>query len=216
MDIDSLLTAQEVYLLRRSDNTIENTFCDTTGFLRSEILKPKEIPFLSLNILGGKFKPEHACFRILNKGIQKWVNDENIFFYEYEGDYEKLEKYCLIYINANVIHRKSFPYNPTVNTELKLEVEKFFNKFQTPIPSIINKSYNLEGQTKIVHDPTKLNYWHIEYNLCDFKDDPLKNKSSKYFEKFCSEILSNVLCINSYSTIDNIIDIPEIFYMKQQ
>lgn len=45
MDIDSLLTAQEVYLLRRSDNTIENTFCDTTGFLRSEILKPKKYLF---------------------------------------------------------------------------------------------------------------------------------------------------------------------------
>lgn len=213
IDLDSLLQKQDVYLLRRSDSNNENTF-NELGFLRTELLKPKDIPFLSLNLLGGFYKPEYAHFRISKRGSARWENNEPIFFFEYSNEFEIIEEFCIIYIYANNIHNKSFPYLQPTSSEVNKEVEKFRNAFPNKSPNIIGKDYSFEGLTKIIHDPTKLNYWHVEYNLFDFKGDTIKSKSSTYIQKICQTVLTDILCINATNSIGNVTNIPNYYFIK--
>jgi len=212
IDIHALLESQTVYVIRRSDAACADTFNDM-GKIREDALQPKEIPFMSLNLLGGYFKPEHTCFKIIGNGSKKWINNEYVFISEHIDDYEVLKNYCIVYFDANLMHNQSIPYSqPTKSKELNLEIEKFFAHISKPI--IKDGEHQLEGFAKVVHDPTKLNYWHLEYNLCNFKGDPIKYTGSKSIEKYCKKVINDILCANSFDKLDPIPPIPKQHYLR--
>lgn len=211
MNISALIENQSVFILRRSDNSFSDTF-NELGLLREKALIPKEIPFLSLNLLGGKFKPAYACFRIINDGQKKWINNEPIFICEYLKDFKKLNTTCNIYLNANGIDNQSIPYEMTKNKPLEKEINKFFNYI--PKPHIKDGKFELMGKTEIHHDPTKLNYWHVEYNLIDYKGETLKYNGSEYIKGFCKKVITDILCANSYNYYPDVKPIPKKFYIK--
>jgi len=95
INLSSLIENQSVFILRRSNASFSDTF-NELGYLRESALIPKEIPNLSLNLLGGKFKPKDACFRIINNGQKKWMNNEPVFLCEYLKDFKKLDKIKLV------------------------------------------------------------------------------------------------------------------------
>ena len=86
IDIQSLLNGQTVYILRRSDKSFNDTFNDL-GKLREDAVTPKEIPFLSLNMLGGLFEPEHTRFKVLNNGMSRWKNNDFISIIDFLNDF---------------------------------------------------------------------------------------------------------------------------------
>lgn len=211
MDMDNLLEHESIFVLRRSDRNYEDTFNDL-GILRDEALSPREVPNLSINLLGGFFKPEHTKYRIINRGMQKWGNYKSINISEYLEDFEIIENYTPIFIEANNINEVEVPYTQHVNKDITKEVEKFFSIM--PKPSISGGKYHLQGKTKLVHDPTNLNYWHAELRLENFKGDEIKYKKSAYISEFCEKVISDIICANAYPSIDNIPSIPEEYYLR--
>jgi len=211
INISLLLENQSVFILRRSNSSFSDTF-NELGYLRESALIPKEIPNLSLNLLGGKFKPKDACFRIINNGQKKWINNEPIFLCEYLKDFKKLDETCNIYLNANGIHRQQVPYTVPTNPHFKKEVDKFFEYVSKPI--IEDDKFLLQGETNIQHDPTKLNYWHVEFNLIDFKGVALKYNNSTSIKDFCVKVLKDIICANSYNYLADPKPIPKKFYIK--
>lgn len=211
IDIQSLLDNQTVYIIRRSDKSEEDTF-NELGQLRDDVLLPKDIPFLSLNILGGSFRPEHSKFRLLKNGRLRWSGGTFISILDYLNEYTKLDEYSLIYINANGVDRQSVPYAQPSNPELKKEVEKFEGFVVKP--TIIDGSFEFQGYTRLLHDPVCLNYWHLELNVLDFKGVAIKPRNSKYIENFCKTVISHIISANSFSTLPEIKEIPKSVYYK--
>lgn len=212
IDIESLLRSQTIYVIRRSDMSSEDTF-NELGVLRNDAIKPREIPFLSLNILGGNFKVDHSKFRILNKGIERWRNREIISIADFLEDYTILDDYSLVYIEANGVNGQVIPYNQNYTKELKKEVDKFFQFVEKP--KIIDESHYLfKGETKLLHDPINLNYWHMELNVFDFKGEAIKYKKSKYIENFCNKVITDIICANSFQELPEISEIPKKLYRE--
>jgi len=211
IDIQTILDNQTMYILRRSDKSYSDTFNDVDN-LRDDALLLKDIPFLSLNILGGLFKPEHTRFRIIKNGMKRWEQSYPILITEFLTDYEILDKYCIIFIEANGINNQSVPYSQKESKDLKKEIDKFFTYFDKPI--IVQGQYKFEGTTKLIHDPINLNYWHLELNLFDFKNDPIKFKDSAYIKDFCKKVITDIICANSYPQLGSIPTISEKYFIN--
>lgn len=211
IDIQSLLDKQTVYIIRRSDKSSEDTF-NELGKLRDDALQPREIPFLSLNLLGGYFKPEDSKFKILKKGIVRWEGREFISIIDFLHDYEKLNNYCLIYIEANGVNGQIIPYRQPSYKDLDIEVEKFFKHVDKP--KITNGSYEFKAVSNIVHDPVILNYWHMELRLLNYQDSPIEYKSSAWLKALCNQVISNIISANSFKEIPNYQEIPREFFQK--
>lgn len=212
MDIDKLIEENQLYLLRRSDLPFDDTF-NTLGFLRESALEPRQVPFLSLNLLGAFFETKHANLRIIKNGANKWIDNSPIFITEHLSDFEVLDDFCLIYIDANKIHKNKIPYSQPRSPELNKEISDFFT--HCTMPEIKDKSYILEGMTKLQHDPIILNYWHMELNVLNYKETAIKYSGSKSILGFCNAILTDIICINSMNSIASITPIPEGFYNKK-
>jgi hypothetical protein len=212
IDFPSLIENQEVFILRRSDRPKEETF-NELGLLRVDVLKPKEIPFLSLNLLGGDFISEYSRFRIFGKGMERWPGDIDISLEDYPGCFNVIEQICNIFLNANGLHGQKIQYQQPQTKDLTKQVDEFF-KGAGKIPVPQEGVFEFEGLVNLVHDPTNLNYWHLEYNLFDYKGIPFKKVSSTYTENFCKTVISNIICANSSSEAPEIKGIPKEFYLK--
>lgn len=211
IDVQTLLKNQTVFIIRRSDKSSEDTF-NELGKLRDDALLPKEIPFLSLNILGGLFKPEHSKFRIIKEGGVRWRNKEFISIVNFLNDYQILENYCLVYIEANGVDSQDFPYSQPSHKDLDREVEKFFQHVDKP--KVINGSYSFKGLSKLLHDPVNLNYWHMELNIFNYQGAPIQYKSNPYIKVLCQQVISNIISANSFQEMPDFQEIPKTFYKK--
>ena len=85
VDIDELLQHYDLLIVRRSELPIGKSFIAEIK-LRSDAIKIERIPFLSMNFLGGLFKPKHTSFRPGKTGSKSW-NGERINVKEIKGDY---------------------------------------------------------------------------------------------------------------------------------
>lgn len=209
IDIQSLLDKQTVYIIRRSDKSEEDTF-NELGLLRDDALIPKDVPLLSLNILGGCFKPEHSKYRFLNEGIIKWKNREYISFFDNLKNFEILKDYCLVYINANGVDGQEIPYFLQFNKDLKREVDKFFQHVEKP--ELNEGKYEFKALSRLIHDPVKLNYWHMELNIFDYQGSSMEYKGSAYQKVLFKQVVSDIIAVNSYKEIPDYQKIPTLFY----
>jgi hypothetical protein len=205
------LDKQTVYIIRRSDKSEEDTF-NELGLLRNDALIPKDVPFLSLNILGGFFKPEHSKYRFINEGVKKWRNREYISFFDHLKNFEILKDYCLVYINANGVDRQEIPYFLQSNKDLKREVDKFFQHVEKP--KLNEGKYEFKALSRLIHDPVKLNYWHMELNIFDFQGSPMEYKGSSYQKTLFKQVISDIISANSYREMPDFVEIPTSFYKK--
>ncbi len=210
INIQSLLDKQTVYIIRRSDKSEEDTF-NELGLLRNDALTPKDIPFLSLNILGGRFMPEHSKFRILNEGIKKWNNRKYISLLDHLKDFEILKNYCLVYINANGVDGQEIPYFlQQSNKDIRREVDKFFQHVEKP--NLSDGKYELKALSRLIHDPVKLNYWHMELNIFDYQGSSMKYKGSSYQKVLFQQVISDIISVNSNKEVPDYIKIPTKYY----
>jgi hypothetical protein len=67
------------------------------------------------------------------------------------------------------------------------------------------------------HDPTNLNYWHIQLNALDYKNTIIPAKQNGAWTKpIVEQIVKNILCMNAYKDCPNITKIPTEFYKRWQ
>ena len=213
IDINKLIENQQVYLLRRVDLLCNDIF-DRYGHLKDkaidQIIDHKRIPNLSLNLLGGKFKPKHCKFQTLREGNNAWNGIERIDLTQYLSNYRIVKDFCFIFFDANDLHNQEIPYKQTFTKDLKNAIDKFYAEVDKP--DLINNQYSLKGYTELEHSPTNLNYWHVEFILSDYQHNPIKHSSSTYINEFCKHVLVNIFCKNVKSKIESIPVITKNFY----
>lgn len=216
LDFDNITQNQNVFLLRRAEMSFDDAFfkLGQRYVLKDGAIEYNRIPNLSTNLLGGSFKPEHSFFRVKRNTLadKKWEGD-NVYLSDHLGSYTKVSGGCVIYLKANNLHNTEFPYNLNSNPDLHKEVKKFEDTFSNKIVSNEKgQQIKLLGSTKIVHDPINLNYWHVELKVMDFIDKELKDASSNKHKQLAQHALDNLVSINSFSSVDEIGNIPYHLY----
>jgi hypothetical protein len=216
LDFDVLFDTQSTYLIRRSDRSKEVTFDqlgDTQYILREDVLNIHDIPNLSVNLLGGKFKVQHTKFRVFNKslGSKRWNGSSKIYLSEHIDSYTIEKEYSPIFIDSTNIHDLSIPYQKPFDKH----TERLLRELNIEIKPENNK-YNFTGKIRFVPDPINLNYWHFELKVLDYKNEIIDNNSSNWLKEFCGQILRDVIIVNSSPLEPEVVKIPSQFYLKEK
>jgi hypothetical protein len=215
ISIDSICKSHNLIISRRIKSIDSKNLFNEVGHLRDNIIEPKEVPMLSLNLMGGKFEPFHLKFRTIKKGNDKWDGIKKILLSEFLSCYEILseEEFTFVYFDGKKIHATEFPYYQPSSPELKTQVDHFFSYF--PKPKISTDGFEFKGKVIIKHDPTNLNYWHLELNTIDYSDNTIKNYNKSAWQKrLFSHVINNILIINALPSQSLISPIPDIYFKK--
>ena len=108
------------------------------------------------------------------------------------------------------MHNQEIPYGVPYNKIQEKEITKFFEYM--PRPSVKDGNYQVQGKTEIQHEPTKLNYWHVEYLIIDYKNNPIKYGKSEYIKNFCRKVLTDIICANSSNELPSFEPISSRYY----
>jgi hypothetical protein len=214
--ISELCTLQRLYILRRSNKTLENTFhiIGDKTILREDSIEPIDVPNMSLNLMGGKFKERHLKFipKMRTEAVKKWDGFKRIYLSEFLNDYEKIETFCPIYFDVNNIDLVNIPYQQNKSKEINRLLLELGEK-----PVEKNEKYQFTAQTEVMHDPTFLNYWHVEFKLKDFRGVPIARKQNAWIDDLSRQTIKNILSVNAYHTLPTAISsIPQKYYLKRE
>lgn len=213
IDFNLLLASNKyIYLLRRSEKSLEQTFQLLEGsyLLRLDSISNERLPKLSINLLGAFFKKEHLKYIVAHNkpGGAKWRNNKKILFKFFFKDYSITDVGCEIYLHANNIDGKTFPFSYPYSKDNVKVVREFEQAVGCGIlkpiadPADPTKSfYQVSGTVKLVHDPLVLNYWHVEMITKNFNDKEVKSASPVWTETFFKSIMSNVIRVNAYNDV---------------
>jgi len=220
INFSSLLETQAVFILRRSEKNCEETFnrLGDNVTLREDSIEPIDIPNMSLNLMGGKFLEKHLKYIPDGKAeaVRMWNGRSKIYLINFLKSYKVEKKYCPIYFDCNAIFEQYFVYGrrkaKELNTELKLFYEKIGKKMDYD-----KEIHEFIGHTSLSHVPTNLNYWHVEFNLIDYRKEVIKRKNTNWIEDLGEQIIKNILTANAYATVPiELPVIPERYYFKQR
>ncbi len=152
-----------------------------------------------MNILGAYFLLKHTKFKVKNKGTNPWRGSEKIYISEYVDDYTVLNAYCPLIYHLQSFHNISVPSINEKNKDTKKFIE--VNNLD---PQLIGDQYHLKSKIIISHEPTKLNYWHVELKLFNALNQEVTKKSNNWWAKSStSYILEHLLSVP-------LIDLPQI------
>jgi hypothetical protein len=188
-DLDTLHSQDNIKIVRRSEKTEQESF-DEFNTLREDALvgSKRKIVGLSMNILGSLFSYLHIKFNLKSRAIETWNKDKDSFIIlKYLWYIEKVEgDNCPIYFSLNDIHKMVFPYYQKKEDGKKLQ-KCLKGLSEEEIKKV--KEDNLKecnGYSVVLHKPNKLNYWHIEFHICDSDGNFVEEK------RFNSKISSGI------------------------
>ncbi|MEM9919350.1 MAG: hypothetical protein AAF990_14705 [Bacteroidota bacterium] len=165
--MDDLNKSAHIAIVRRSTfNDVSKTF-DGFGGVREDALirdgKLRNIPGLSMNLLGGKFEVSHIDFIQKAPASAYWEEGEEISFRQYIECIQYKGGSIPIYFFLSDIHKIHLPYTRKADKV----TNKYLAQFEATPPVSNNERYELEGFTIVSHKPNKLNYWHVELDAFD-------------------------------------------------
>lgn len=200
--IDSLLETQKLFIVRRSDKNHSETF-NIFGTLRKDALTVKELPNLSMNLLGGKFKSKHLKFIPKGSSSNVWNGKDAIMLKDYENQYEIAQTSTPIFIEAGLLNNIQIPYNNAGREALKLaKLNKLDIDYSDPnLPKL-----NEKGISKISHQPTNLNYWHVELQIFNKNNDKIAKAKDMVGKSASEYILIHIISKKASS------EIPSFYY----
>jgi hypothetical protein len=211
IEIDPLLQECNVILSRRSSLSAEDTF-HSIGTLRAEAISYRDIPGMSLNLMGAGFESEHTYFCITGSGSVNWKGN-TIDIQDFMDCYEFQKEGCIIFLDCRKIHSQPVNYHRTQDKPLKAEIDKFFEHLSIK-PPLEDGKYVLEGVTQVKHVPTNLNYWHVELHQRDYADNQLTKGSSAYHKDVYRTILSDIISVCAQPEQLESDRIPSKFYLN--
>lgn len=194
IDIDQLLSNQNIIILRRSEISIDETY-NKSGNINEKAIPLRQINDLSLNILGTKFKLEFFKYSPINKtnAVKEWTG-EKIYLSDHFGNYKIIEGKCAILWNSSEVYNKNVkrPYVNPKNKELKNILQAFNREF-------IEDNGNLKGTYSATltfdHFPTNLNYWHGQLQIISDQDNTIEKIKNHYEKEIADQILRDILCV---------------------
>ena len=164
IDIDDLLNKVDDFVVsRRILGKVEDNIDVFANRLRLRIEALGNIPNMSLNLLGGRFKDKkHIRFRQLGEAAKEWDGNQ-VLMKDYAGKYEELKDCASIAFRGKDLHRIAIPYKKTITDKgekeklrrLGIDLDRFTDKNEV----------NLQGIIRLEHKPTMLNYWHLVMDI---------------------------------------------------
>lgn len=228
--IQQVINHNEYYLVRRSEKNFQDTFDDFGQVKISALIENyRDVPGLSMNILGGLFRPKHISFVLKGPATNPWIKNmdkhiwiKHIWYITY------LKKTTPIFFKLNDIHGCDFPYHREENKDYKKLVQGMTIK-----PNIIDGVAECSGTSIVEHSPNKLNYWHIEFHiksgLGNLENEPrvktVKNKSFTeaqlenfrtlpWQDQLAFSAVNDCIIINSLHDVPLIIPIDEHIFLE--
>lgn len=215
---------KDLYVVRRIDNDkiVKN---GEVRKLREETFSSKDVPNMSMNILGAKYKLCHLKYIIKSPGCEKWAGGKITLL-------SVLLKRKCIRISANYsacaykissLHNRKVPYERSFSSmkdykdaNIKEENQAICAMQNTLFKDFKeNKPYQFEAVIELKHVPTNFNYWHIELNVEGI--GKLSNK--KKWQKNIYDYIRRTFLMYGYEIIDeksekNIPLLSPQFYLK--
>jgi len=166
ISIQSLSEIGPIGLVRRSLKlTKEDTF-DKFGRVREDALisHKKDVPGLSLNLLGGTFLTKHICFLVTKDAGKEWDGLETQLWRKYIKWVTYQKPSIPIYFLLENLHNQTFPYHRKNDKD----VAKMLKALNIT-PQKEGDDIKLYGASIIKHVASRLNYWHAEFRLLDIE-----------------------------------------------
>lgn len=222
-----LASNRNIYLIRRSDKSFEQTFAllGDQYVLKSNAIEQNRLSRLSLNLLGSYFKEEHLKYSVHHRtaGGQKWISPEKVKIKKYLNDINQVEVGCPIYLHANNIDGTQIPYLYPYNKETLKNVRDFqkkvIGKILEPVQDPItgNSNFELSGMIRIHHDPLILNYWHVEMLTHSYNNTEIKSESKhSWKDDFFRSVMNNVIKVNAYASVEDVGKFGEDVYVDDK
>ena len=199
----------------RIEGTVDEN-CELGGFDGHKVLKEKcfeHVVHLSMNLLGGSFKPEYVFFVQKKPGSNDWIVGESVDFKDYSNCIDECATASPIFYRDSVLCQPSISIPVVFNDK---------QAYKTYCQSINEKKFPpyKEGttvwvtfETKPEHCPTKLNYWHVQLEVYpELKDEMLKNDSSIWRSRIFGHIRNAILCHKFEESIPFSYSIPSKLY----
>lgn len=166
IQIADLVTEGPIGIVRRSLKSSKAETFDKFGTVREDALigHRREIPELSLNLLGGRFILSHICYSCVKDAAKYWDGIETHLWIRYFKWVTYKKPSIPIFFFLDDLHNKTFPYYRTDDKE----VRKLLKSLQID-PEITGSQAKFYGASIIKHAPSRLNYWHIEFRLLDIE-----------------------------------------------
>lgn len=189
---------------------------DVDGLGGKPVLKEEcfeHIAHLSLNLLGGLFKPEYVCFVQKKPGCEPWCG-ENIKYEEFASCINKTADAVPIFYLASKINQTDFNVTAVFNDSQSYKMFKdivggTWPEFHRGI------SVEITSEVKIEHSPTNLNYWHLQMEVYpEMSKDALNNENGVWRSRIFEQIKTAVLCHHFTETPSLNYTIPEVLYVK--
>lgn len=215
INFDDYFVNQKFLIVRRTEKKSSEAF-DELGFLRLEALISgiKDVPEMSMNLLGGFFKLKHLKYIPKGKGNGSWESSK-IRLWDYKASFEIKTNVYPIYFILNDIYGVEIPYVRRSNDPA---IKKLYKTLSIDLnePKI-----NSQGLSTIEHKPINLNYWHVEFHLSDkatkqiVRRGNIKSNDDEYWQnKLTETALNDILITNAKKSIDDfrLYEIPKSIY----
>lgn len=207
MDMNKICTEIAPIIVRRSEKKQDEVF-NKLGSLLENVFSEKEIPNMSMNLLGGQFKSEHIQFNPTKEATKIWDGQELIFYSKYHSLVQKLTTTTPIFFDVENIHNITLPYQRSKDKSISKLIDALY-----PKPMEKEGIYELKGKSLVSHEPTLLNYWHVEFQIKDFEDKLIKDTKSAW-RKNVIETALNIICENASMNCKDITAIPSAYFKK--
>lgn len=178
---------------------------------------PSKIPNMSLNLLGGAFKPEHIKFNPKGEAAEDWNGYEYIFLLDFYNSIEIKEEgnYCAVFFWVKDIHNCSFPAKTTVSKESRELLESL--KLQ-PIPPNGAETEVL-CSTQLSHVPTRCNFWHTQFAIIAGEGKvkkPVEKPKSGYQRNAAEYAIKDLIAVKGKKIISDFDLVPQSIYKRER
>lgn len=209
IDIDELHSHQELVVLRRSSKSKEDSF-NSVGVLRNDIINERDIAGLSMNLMGSFFKEQYIKFAPTNntKAVEKWPGLTKVHLSDFLTLYKTLPVVSPIYYSVSDLHNISIPYIKPNTKDIKDLLNNMNAKFEISGSNLV-----ASGKILVTHEPTYLNYWHVELHLINLNSDPVERVKNNTHKVLANYIFEHILSVKgSYSYSKPVTAINSSFY----
>ena len=193
------------------DNCVEKK--DGAFFFRLNALgEIKHLSQMSLDLLGACYNPlKHQRYRTIGKGSSVWDKKTIYWLAPLSSFYYWRKPCCSVAIDAYRLNNIKFPYMKTLNKQQHdelvgkgINIEKFSSK----------KEYKLEGELRLDHIPTLLNYWHMQADSRPAgEENPMKGETKGWRGDYLKQLVQYLLAIPVHEIGScNISVVPKDFY----
>ncbi len=215
INFDNHLSNFKFWVVRRTEKKPSEAFDGITLRVDALISELKDVPEMSMNLLGGLFKIKHLKYITKGQANDKWINSEVVRLKDYRESFEIKNEVYPIYFILNDIHNQEVPYNRRPDQQIK----KLYKNLNIPLP--IADFVISTGISIVSHKPINLNYWHVEFLLSDIKTEQdvkrknIKTQDNEFWQNnLARNALNDILSVNAKKEIakTNYNKMPNSFY----